>query len=225
MDDLNFDLHRGEILGILGPNGAGKSTVMQLLAGNLAASSGTIQICGVNLREQPREAKSHLGYLPEIPPLYPDLTVREYLGLAARLHGLRGQAERMGVDGAVERCGLGEVAQRLIGSISKGYQQRTGVAQAMIHSPPVLLLDEPTSGLDPLQIRDMRALIKEFGKTHSVVLSTHILPDAEALCDRILVLKGGRTLFCGAPQALRDREPGLNLEDAFVKLAGSGEAP
>ncbi len=190
--DLSLTLSKGEILGFLGPNGAGKTTTMQMLCGNLAPSAGQIRIHGIDLLDSPKQAKRHLGYLPEIPPLYRELTVDEYLTYCGRLHGLKGQALRSALDNTKARCGLGEEGRRLIGNLSKGFQQRVGIAQAILHSPPVVVLDEPTVGLDPIQIREIRELIRDLGKEHAVLLSTHILPEVQAVCSRVLIIRQGR---------------------------------
>lgn len=190
--DLSLTLGKGEILGFLGPNGAGKTTTMQMLCGNLAPSAGQIRINGIDLLDAPKEAKRHLGYLPEIPPLYRELTVDEYLTYCGRLHGLKGQALRRALDNAKARCGLEEAGRRLIGNLSKGFQQRVGIAQAILHSPPVVVLDEPTVGLDPIQIREIRELIQDLGREHAVLLSTHILPEVQAVCTRVLIIRQGR---------------------------------
>lgn len=190
--DLSLTLSKGEILGFLGPNGAGKTTTMQMLCGNLAPSAGQIRINGIDLLDEPKAAKRHLGYLPEVPPLYRELTVDEYLRYCGRLHGLKGQALRSALDNAKARCGLGEVGRRLIGNLSKGFQQRVGIAQAILHSPLVVVLDEPTVGLDPIQIREIRELIQDLGREHAVLLSTHILPEVQAVCSRVLIIHKGR---------------------------------
>jgi ABC-2 type transport system ATP-binding protein len=202
VDTLTLELKRGEILGFLGPNGAGKTTTMQMLTGNLAPSAGSVRICGIDLIEQPVPAKARIGYLPEIPPLYRELTVQEYLDLAARLHRVTKTERPAAVKRAVERCGLAEVSRRLIGALSKGYQQRVGIAQAIVHSPDVVILDEPTVGLDPNQIRDIRSLIRELGQQHSVILSTHILPEVESVCDRVQILHHGKSVFSDNISAL-----------------------
>ena len=195
VNEVSLELKRGEILGFLGPNGAGKTTTMQMLTGNLAPSSGAISICGVDLFERPAAAKARIGYLPEHPPLYRELTVREYVDLAARLHRVAKSARAAAVNAALERCGLADVAAKLIGTLSKGYQQRVGIAQAIVHQPDVVILDEPTIGLDPNQIREIRKLIRELGAHHSVILSTHILPEVESVCDRVQILHHGSTVF------------------------------
>jgi ABC-2 type transport system ATP-binding protein len=203
VDGVSLELKRGEILGFLGPNGAGKTTTMQMLTGNLAPSSGAISICGVDLFERPVAAKARIGYLPETPPLYRELTVREYVDLAARLHRVVKSARAIAVNNALARCGLTEVAQKLIGTLSKGYQQRVGIAQAVVHRPDVVILDEPTIGLDPNQIREIRDLIRELGASHSVILSTHILPEVESVCDRVQILHHGSTVFSDSITGLK----------------------
>lgn len=193
VQEVSLELKRGEVLGFLGPNGAGKTTTMHMLTGNLAPSGGNIRICGIDLLDHPKAAKLHLGYLPETPPLYRELTVDEYLRLAAKLRRLGKPGAAM--DRAKERCGLTDTGKRLIGHLSKGYQQRVGIAQAIIHNPDVVILDEPTVGLDPNQIREIRALIRELGGGHSVVLSTHILPEVETVCDRVQIMHNGRMVY------------------------------
>jgi ABC-2 type transport system ATP-binding protein len=188
--DVGFELRKGEVLGLLGPNGAGKSTTMQILTGNLAPDAGSVHICGIDLLEHPKKAKAMIGYLPETPPLYRELSVDEFLRLTAKLHRVPANKLASAVDRAKQRCGLTEVGRRLIGSLSKGYQQRVGIAQAIVHNPDVVILDEPTVGLDPIQIREIRALIRELGGEHSVILSTHILPEVESVCDRVQIMAG-----------------------------------
>ena len=192
---IDLELKRGEVLGFLGPNGAGKTTTMQMLTGNLAPTEGTIAICGIDLVERPSAAKAKLGYLPETPPLYRELTVDEYLLLAAKLHRVPRGARKGAVAKAKQRCGLAEVGRKLIAHLSKGYQQRVGIAQAIVHEPDVVIMDEPTVGLDPHQIREIRALIRELGGSHSVILSTHILPEVEAVCDRVQIMHHGRLVY------------------------------
>jgi len=192
---LNLTLRKGEILGLLGPNGAGKSTTLKMLAGCLAPSSGSVLINGIDIAENPKAAKAHLGYLPEQPPVYPELTVNEYLHYAAGLHGVPAIERFAAVKRAKESCGLSDVAERLIGNLSKGYQQRVGIAQAIIHQPNVVILDEPTVGLDPNQIREIRALIATLGQQHSVILSSHILPEIQAVCGRVMIINKGRAVY------------------------------
>jgi ABC-2 type transport system ATP-binding protein len=200
---IDLELRRGEVLGLLGPNGAGKTTTMQMLTGNLAPTTGSISICGIDLLERPTAAKARIGYLPEVPPLYRELKVDEYLRLAARLHRVPRAESAAALERVKRRCGVSDIGQRLIGTLSKGYQQRVGIAQAVIHSPDVVILDEPTVGLDPNQIREIRALIRELSDRHSVILSTHILPEVEAVCDRVQILHRGRIVYNDSIAALR----------------------
>ncbi len=195
VNNVDVVLHKGEVLGLLGPNGAGKSTTMQMLTGNLSPSVGEIQINGIDLLDEPRKAKQQIGYLPEQPPVYRDLTVGEYLHYCARLRNVPVTERKEALERASERCGLQEVSKRLIGNLSKGYRQRVGIAQAILHNPAVVILDEPTVGLDPIQIREIRSLIRELGKEHGIILSTHILPEVQAVCDRVQILNRGKTVF------------------------------
>lgn len=195
VNNVNFDVKQGEVLGFLGPNGAGKSTTMLMLTGNLAPSEGEIVINGVDMLEHPRQAKAHIGFLPERPPLYRDLTVDEYLHFCAKLHRISSDKLPDAVASAKQRCGLSDMGKRLIGNLSKGYQQRVGVAQAIVHSPAVVILDEPTVGLDPIQIREIRGLIRELRGDHSVILSSHILPEIQATCDRVQIINRGELVF------------------------------
>ena len=201
--ELDLELHRGEVLGLLGPNGAGKSTTMQMLTGNLAPSSGSIAVCGIDLLEHPKRAKANIGYLPETPPLYRELTVDEFLSFCARLHRLASTEIAQAVQTAKARCGLSDMGKRLIAHLSKGYQQRVGIAQAILHQPDVVILDEPTVGLDPNQIRDIRTLIRALATQHSVILSTHILPEVEAVCDRVKIMHRGKIVFSDSIDGLR----------------------
>lgn len=189
---FHLELERGQILGLLGPNGAGKTTCLRLLAGLLAPSAGRIEILGIDLNRRPLVAKRHIGYLPERPPLYPELRVDEYLAYCARLHRIPRRAVSKAVTLAKIRCGLADQGRRPIGQLSKGYRQRLGIAQAIIHRPPLVLLDEPTEGLDPLQMRELRALIRELAGESAVILSSHLLPEVQAVCDRVLMLDRGR---------------------------------
>jgi gliding motility-associated transport system ATP-binding protein len=189
--DIALRVDRGEAIGLLGPNGAGKTTTMQILSGNLAPTSGSVRIAGHDLQAEPKPAKAALGYLPEQPPVYRDLTVDEYLDYCAALNRLPRGKRREAREAAKAKCGLTDVAHRLIGNLSKGYQQRVGIAQAIIHLPPLVILDEPTIGLDPIQIREIRTLIRELGKEHGVILSTHILPEVQATCDRVQIINKG----------------------------------
>ena len=195
VDDISFELAAGDILGFLGPNGAGKSTTMQMLSGNLAPSEGEVVINGVDLLDSPKAAKSALGYLPETPPLYKDMCVDEYLAYCARLRRIPARQIREALDLAKQRCGLADVSKRLIGNLSKGYQQRVGIAQAILHSPAVIILDEPTVGLDPIQIREIRERIAELGQSHGIILSTHILPEVQAVCNRVQIINQGKLVY------------------------------
>ncbi|MDX2456194.1 MAG: ATP-binding cassette domain-containing protein [Gammaproteobacteria bacterium] len=205
VNDVSFDLAKGEVLGFLGPNGAGKSSTMQMITGNLAPGAGQISIAGIDLLDQPKRAKLNIGYLPEQPPVYRELTVDEYLRYCAKLNRIRRSHISRAIASAKERCGLGDVGKRLIGNLSKGYQQRVGIAQAIIHSPAVVILDEPTVGLDPLQIREIRALICELGKEHGIILSTHILPEVQATCNRIQIINHGKLVFADTTTGLEQR--------------------
>ena len=219
--NLSFELNRGEVLGLLGPNGAGKSTTMNMIAGNLAPSSGRIHLNGVDLLEKPLEAKAGLGYLPENPPLYRDLTVDEYLHYCARPNRMPRRSAPEAVTQAKARCGLETSGSRLIGNLSKGYQQRVGIAQAIIHNPAVVILDEPTVGLDPIQIREIRALIQELGREHGVILSTHILPEVQAICSRVLILHQGELAY----SSTLDDQTGHDTGSLLVRLARPPESP
>ncbi|MGD2073538.1 MAG: ATP-binding cassette domain-containing protein [Gammaproteobacteria bacterium] len=205
VDGISFELKQGEVLGFLGPNGAGKSSTMQMISGNLAPSGGRICINGIDLLDAPKRAKSQMGYLPEQPPVYRDLTVDEYLGYCARLHRVSKAQRGRAVSRAKQRCGLDGVGKRLIGNLSKGFQQRVGIAQAILHSPAVVILDEPTVGLDPNQIRDIRALIRELGESHGIILSTHILPEVQATCSRVQIIHQGRLVFAESMRELERR--------------------
>ena len=219
VSNVSFNLKQGEVLGFLGPNGAGKSTTMKMLTGNLAPSAGSVKICGIDMIENPKEAKALIGYLPEMRPLYKEFTVDEYLTIAARLHRVTGKNIKKAVENAKERCGLGHMSKRLIENLSNGYQQRVGIAQAIIHNPMVVILDEPTVGLDPIQIRDIRALIREIGGEHSVILSTHILPEVEMVCDHVQIIDKGKLVFNGGIDVLKRQRIGNKL------LIGFSNAP
>lgn len=195
VDNLSVTLNQGEVLGLLGPNGAGKSTTMQMLTGNLAPTAGQITIKGIDLLDQPKQAKHHIGYLPENPPVYRDLTINEYLSYCAKLHQIKSDKRKGLIEEALKRCSLMDVRHRLINNLSKGFRQRVGIAQAILHQPSVVILDEPTVGLDPIQIREIRALIRELGDRHAVILSTHILPEVQAVCDRVQMIYRGKSVF------------------------------
>jgi ABC-2 type transport system ATP-binding protein len=205
VNDVSFDLAKGEVLGFLGPNGAGKSSTMQMITGNLAPGAGQISIAGTDLLDHPKLGKREIGYLPEQPPVYRELTVDEYLRYCAKLNRIPRNHIKGAVTTAKERTGLGDVGRRLIGNLSKGYQQRVGIAQAIIHSPAVVILDEPTVGLDPLQIREIRALICELGQEHGIILSTHILPEVQATCTRVQIINRGKLVFSDTTAGLESR--------------------
>lgn len=232
VSDVSFQLTKGQVLGFLGPNGAGKSTTMKMLTGNLAPSAGSVKICGIDMIENPKEAKALIGYLPEMRPLYKELTVDEYLTIAARLHRVSGKHIKKAVELAKARCGLTHMSKRLIENLSNGYQQRVGIAQAIIHNPMVVILDEPTVGLDPIQIRDIRALIKEIGQEHSVIVSTHILPEVEMVCDHVQIIDKGKLVFNGGIEVLKRQRIGNKLllgfrntptESALLQIPGITE--
>ncbi len=193
VDRLSFSLEVGEVLGFLGPNGAGKTTTMRILTGFLPATAGTAKVAGFDVFESPLEVKRRVGYLPEQPPVYPDMTVRDYLAFCARIKGIRRKCLRGEIDRALAATRTADVEARLIGNLSKGYRQRVGLAQAILGSPPVLILDEPTVGLDPVQIIEVRSLIRELASSgqHTIILSTHILSEVAELCQKVLILKGG----------------------------------
>ena len=205
VENVGLSLDRGHVLGLLGVNGAGKTTTLRMICGVLAPSQGHVWVDGADTREDPRRAAAALGFLPEIPPLYPELRVVEYLTFCARLRRLGGKPLSNAVDTAIEHCGLGDVRGRLIGNLSKGYQQRVGIAQAIVHDPKLIVLDEPASGLDPLQSSNIRALIRELGKDRAVILSTHLIADVNQCCDRVAILQRGRLRYDGPVQQLADR--------------------
>jgi ABC-2 type transport system ATP-binding protein len=205
ISDLTFEVGRGEIVGFLGPNGAGKSTTMRILAGYLPATSGTARVAGFDVSRQSLEARRRIGYMPENNPLYPEMRVREYLKFRARLKGLGWRRSRERVDTVTSQCGLEDVSKKIIGHLSKGYRQRVGLADALVHEPELIILDEPTSGLDPEQLRSVRKLIKDLKGRHTVLLSTHILPEVELTCGRVLIMRQGEILAADTPDELRRR--------------------
>ena len=218
--DLSFTVEDGQICGLLGPNGAGKSTIMNILTGYLAPSGGTVTVCGHPLPEEAEAAKACVGYLPETPPLYPEMTVEEYLRFAAALKGVR-RARRAGEAArAARRTGLEDVMPRLIRNLSKGYRQRVGIAQALLGSPQLIILDEPTAGLDPAQVIEVRRLIRELGRSHTVILSSHILSEVQAVCTQVLILSQGRLAAGGSLEELT--AGGRSLEELFLELTGGG---
>ena len=216
VDDISFEVKQGEILGFLGPNGAGKSTTMQLLTGNLAPTQGQITVMGMDLLDQPRQVKACIGYLPEQPPLYREFTVLEYLRFCARLHKIAKSQLENTVQKTLQQLELDQVQHRLIGNLSKGFQQRVGIAQAIVHTPPVIILDEPTVGLDPNQIRHVRELIKELGKDHCVILSTHILSEVQSVCDRVQIINKGKIILQEHVNRLEDHLHSRSLTIGFA---------
>ena len=213
VQDLSFTVPDGQIYGLLGPNGAGKSTIMNILTGYLAPTEGEVKVAGFRLPEQAQQAKACVGYLPEQPPLYPEMTVQEYLDFAAELKGIKKKADRKEqVRKAARRTGLEEVLPRVIRSLSKGYRQRVGIAQALLGRPQLIILDEPTVGLDPAQVIEIRNLIRELGRAHTVILSSHILSEVQAVCQQVLILSKGRLVAVGSPEELGETlNPGSRL--------------
>ena len=210
--DLTFSVADGQVYGLLGPNGAGKSTIMNILTGYLAPTGGEVKVAGFSLPEQAQQAKACVGYLPEQPPLYPEMTVQEYLDFAAELKGVKKARRREQVQQAARRTGLDQVMPRLIRSLSKGYRQRVGIAQALLGAPQLIILDEPTVGLDPAQVIEIRRLIRELGKSHTVILSSHILSEVQAVCSQVLILSKGHLVAVGAPEQLAEKlNPGSRL--------------
>lgn len=202
VDNISFTVKKGEILGFLGPNGAGKSTTMNILTGYISSTSGTVKIAGKDILENPSEAKKHIGYLPEQPPLYMDMTVNEYLDFCANLKSVSSKEWKSHKKDIMELVKITHVSHRLIKNLSKGYKQRVGLAQALVGTPDVLILDEPTVGLDPKQIIEIRKLIKALGKNHTIILSTHILPEVSAVCDRVVIINKGRIAAIDTPENL-----------------------
>jgi ABC-2 type transport system ATP-binding protein len=200
---VSFAVRRGEIVGLLGPNGAGKTTTMRILACYLPATSGTARVAGLDVATQADEVRRRIGYMPENNPLYREMRVREYLKFRARLKGLKRGRARDRVDGVIAQCGLAEASGKIIGHLSKGYRQRVGLADALVHEPELIILDEPTIGLDPSQIRSVRQLIRDLGKRHTVLLSSHILPEVEMTCNRVLIMREGRILAADTPENLQ----------------------
>lgn len=219
VDDVSFTVADGQICGLLGPNGAGKSTIMNILTGYLSATSGQVTVAGHPLPEEADAAKACVGYLPEQPPLYPEMTVQEYLTFAAELKGVKKAERKEQVCRAARRTGLETVLPRLIRSLSKGYKQRVGIAQALLGSPRLIILDEPTVGLDPAQVIEIRKLIRELGRAHTVILSSHILSEVQAVCQQILILSKGHLAAAGSLEELT--ADGKSLEEVFLELTDS----
>ncbi len=221
IDDVSFSVARGEVVGFLGPNGAGKTTTMRVLTGYLPATDGTAEIAGSDIFREPIQARRSIGYLPETPPLYPEMTVRSFLEYVVRIKDVERKKRREAVDRAIERTALTQVSRQVIGTLSKGFRQRVGLAQAIVHNPPVLILDEPTAGLDPLQIREIRTLIAELtspsqGDTqHTVILSTHILAEVDAICRRVILIHQGRKVVDAPLTELTGG--GRTLEEIFTQ--------
>ena len=211
VNGLSFEIQDGHVYGFLGPNGAGKSTTMNIMTGCLSPTDGTVKIGGFDFLEQPEAAKKLIGYLPEQPPLYPNETPQEYLTFVGEAKGLRGKELREEIDSAVQSAGIENVRDRLIGTLSKGYRQRVGIAQALLGKPQVIILDEPTVGLDPIQIIEIRDFIKELGKTHTVILSSHILSEVQAVCEQVLIISKGKLVAFDAPE---------NLEKLLLSSSG-----
>ena len=222
VDDVSFRVERGEILGFLGPNGAGKTTTMRVLTGYMPATEGRTLVAGFDVFEQPIEAKRRTGYLPETPPLYPEMTVREYLTFVARLKAVPSAERTRRVGAVMDRTRVSEVADRHCGKLSKGYRQRVGLAQALIHNPDVLILDEPTAGLDPKQIIETRQLIKNLAGDHTIILSTHILPEVSQTCQRVVIINKGKVVAIDTPANLTSRLRGS--ETLYVQIDGGGAA-
>jgi ABC-2 type transport system ATP-binding protein len=222
VDDVTFRVERGEILGFLGPNGAGKTTTMRILTGFMPATTGKALVAGFDVFDQPLEAKRRTGYLPETPPLYPDMTVLEYLDFVAKIKGVMAAERRQRVKTVMERTRVDDMANRLCSKLSKGYKQRVGLAQAIIHNPEVLILDEPTAGLDPKQIIETRELIKELAGDHTIILSTHILPEVSQTCQRVVIINKGHVVAVDTPDNLTARLRGS--ETLYVQVDALGDA-
>jgi len=214
IEDVSFRVKKGEIVGFLGPNGAGKTTTMRVITGFLPATEGKVHVAGFGVFEEPMEVKKRIGYLPEQPPVYNDMTVQEYLRFVAKIKGVPRSERSSAMDRVVQRCGLKDVLKTVIGKLSKGYKQRVGLAQAMIHDPEVLILDEPTIGLDPKQIIEIRKLIKSLSGDHTIILSTHILQEVSMICERVIIVHEGRVV---ADDTLEDITAQGTLESMFLK--------
>ena len=225
VDDVSFRVERGEILGFLGPNGAGKTTTMRILTGYMPATAGKAVVAGFDVFDQPIEAKKRTGYLPETPPLYPDMTVVEYLTFVTKIKGVAAADRRLRVKRIMDRTHVAEMANRQCAKLSKGYRQRVGLAQALIHNPDVLILDEPTAGLDPKQIIETRRLIKELAGNHTIILSTHILPEVSQTCQRVVIINKGRVVAVDTPDNLTSRLRGSETMYVQVDAAGADIAP
>jgi ABC-2 type transport system ATP-binding protein len=225
VDDVSFRVERGEILGFLGPNGAGKTTTMRILTGYMPATEGNAIVAGFDVFDQPIEAKRRTGYLPETPPLYPDMSVLEYLQFVAKIKGVPGNERRERIQTVMKRTRIDDMANRLCAKLSKGYRQRVGLAQTLIHNPDVLILDEPTAGLDPRQIIETRQLIKELGGDHTIILSTHILPEVSQTCQRVVIINKGRVVAVDTPDNLTARMRGAETLYVEVDAMGADAVP
>src|SRR5438034_162570 len=221
VDHISFEVQKGEIVGFLGPNGAGKTTTMRMLTCFLPPTAGTASVAGFDVLEQPLEVKRRVGYLPEAPPLYPEMDTVEYLTFVGRLKGLAGADLRKRIDYVCERCAIRDVQEKLLGKLSKGYRQRVGLAQAIIHNPEVLILDEPTAGLDPKQIIETRDLIRSLAGNHTIVLSTHILPEVSQTCQRVVIINNGRVVAVDTPDNLTARLSGAETLYVHVDAGGA----
>ena len=221
---ISLRVAKGEVLGFLGPNGAGKSTTMKMITGFLAPSEGRISVCGHDVVEEPLKAQAAIGYLPEGAPAYPDMTPKEFLSFIATVRGLRNAAAKTAIDNAVAHTGLGSVLDQRIDTLSKGFKRRVGLAQAILHEPPVLIMDEPTDGLDPNQKHAARALIKAMSPDKAIIISTHILEEVEAVCTRAIIIDKGRIVADGTPAELLAREPSHKLDDVFRALTTTDAA-
>ena len=218
VDDISFSVGRGEVLGFLGPNGAGKSTTMKIITGFLAPTSGTVRVCGHDVQAQPLAAKACMGYLPEGAPSYGEMSVRAFLEFISDVRGLTGDHRRARLDDVIARLGLASVLEQVIETLSKGYKRRVGLAQALVHDPQVLILDEPTDGLDPNQKHEVRGLISAMSKDKIIVISTHILEEVDAVCNRAIIIAAGRILADETPKALAKRAPSGRLDDVFRQI-------
>ncbi len=222
VDHISFEVQKGQIVGFLGPNGAGKTTTMRILTCFLPPSEGTANVAGFDVLEQPMEVKRRIGYLPESPPVYPEMEVREYLTFVGKLKGMSGASLAKRVNEVGERCAIADVQSKLIGKLSKGYRQRVGLAQAIIHNPDVLILDEPTAGLDPKQINETRDLIKSLAGDHTIILSTHILPEVEQTCEQVIIINKGKVVATDTVHNLQNRARGV--ENVLVEVEGRDSA-
>jgi len=222
VDNISFEVRKGQIVGFLGPNGAGKTTTMRVLTCFLPPTSGSATVAGFDVLEQPLEVKRRIGYLPETPPLYPEMATTEYLTFVGQLKGLSGADLRKRVDAVCDRCAIADVKTKLLGRLSKGYRQRVGLAQAIIHNPDVLILDEPTAGLDPKQINETRDLIRKLGGDHTIILSTHILSEVEQTCEQVIIINKGKLVATDSVHNLQNRARGA--ESVLVEVAGRNGA-